>query len=152
MPAQPDDRIVHLDDHRGVVDGARFEITCANPRCDVRFTPVNGPGRKQTYHSTDCRKTALRDRRRLESQLAVLNQQAGLVRAQLAAYNVSDDTTADGAHADLTEPSNEEWAIARDAVAAVGGMSRFLVNNDGEFAADLLDLYRAVEPVVRRRR
>jgi hypothetical protein len=44
--------------------------------------------------------------------------------------------------------SAEQRRAAAEALAEVRGMSRFLENHQGEFAADLLKLYRAVAPLV----
>jgi hypothetical protein len=72
-------------------------------------------------------------------------RQAEQLRARAAAYvrtNLEDDETSSPM---LTE---EQRRTAAEAVAEVRGMSRFLENHQGEFAVDLLKLYRAVAPLV----
>jgi hypothetical protein len=46
-------------------------------------------------------------------------------------------------------PTAEELRIAREAIAEVRGMARFLDGHQDEFARDLLNLFRSVEPLAR---
>jgi hypothetical protein len=97
--------------------------------------------------------------RRLQGQLELYRREAGLVEARLAAYaHEPHETPAAGDEIDTidadadadVEVTAEQWAVAREAVARVGGMARFLTAEAGEFAQDLLDLHTAVEPIIRR--
>lgn len=119
--------------------------TCANPRCDVQFQRRSGPGRRKDFHDDDCRRSAERDLRRTLALLEHHERQAEQLRARAAAYvrtNVDDET------ATTERTTAEKRRVAAEAVAEIRGMSRFLENHQGEFAGDLLRLYRAVEPLV----
>ena len=49
----------------------------------------------------------------------------------------------------IGEQDPRSWEdAAREAIAEVRGMSRFLEGHQDEFARDLLALYRAVEPLI----
>jgi hypothetical protein len=67
------------------------------------------------------------------------------MRARLAAYL----RTSGEHHVEGLGPSAAELERAREAVAEVRGMARFLPQHQGEFAEDLLNLFEAVEPLVR---
>lgn len=144
-------KVVSLDDRRGVKDAGSLETLCANPRCDVLFVPGPGPGRRKQYHSDECKKAALRDMRRLQAQLEQYRRAVSLVESRLAAYGPDQSETD---HVDDSDPADtvsaDDWARAREQVARVGGMARFISAESGEFAQDLLDLHAAIEPVVRR--
>lgn len=121
--------------------------TCANPRCDEQFTRALGRGRPKDFHDEDCRRRAERDFRRFNTQLAHHERQAAQLRARTRAYlRTSVDDASGLTHA--TGPTETQLQAARDAVLEVGGMSRFLTSHEGEFAQDLLKLYRAVQPVI----
>lgn len=119
--------------------------TCANPRCDEQFSRTLGPGRPKDFHSEDCRRAAERDLRRVKAQRAHHERQAEQLRARERAYV---RTAVDDSSTDIEGPTDEQLRRAREAVREMAGMSRFLVNHQGEFADDLLKFYRAVQPVL----
>lgn len=121
------------------------QVTCANPRCDAQFQRRPGPGRRKDFHDDDCRRSAERDLRRTLALLEHHERQAEQLRARAAAYVRTNLDEVDGSSQKV---SAEQRRVAAEAVAEVRGMSRFLENHQGEFASDLLQLYRAVEPVV----
>ena len=136
--------VVGLAQHR---DGETQDLqaTCANPRCDEQFQRAVGPGRRKDFHSEECRRDAERDYRRLASFLEHYNRQAEQLRARITAYlrtNADDEIGSFG-------PSAAEVDRAREAIAEVRGMARFLRNHEDEFAQELLRLFEAVEPLVR---
>jgi hypothetical protein len=53
---------------------------------------------------------------------------------------------------DVRGPSAAELERAREAIAEIRGMARFLPKHQGEFSQDLLKLFEAVEPLVRSTR
>lgn len=137
--------VVELPDAGDEVGLASQQFTCANPRCDEQFQRRPGPGRRREFHDEDCRRDAERDLRRTLALLEHHERQVEQLRARAAAYvrtNLEDDETPSPM---LTE---EQRRTAAEAVAEVRGMSRFLENHQGEFAVDLLKLYRAVAPLV----
>jgi len=123
-----------------------LQATCANPRCDEQFLRPVGPGRRKDFHSEECRRDAERDYRRLAGLLEHYERQADQMRARIAAYvrTNSDDVIIDDGGS-----SPVELDRAREAIAEVRGMARFLPKHQGEFAQDLLKLFEAVEPLVR---
>ena len=140
---------------RSVIDLAEREnlglggqqFTCANPRCDEQFVRTSSRGRPRDFHDEDCRRAAERDLRRIQAQLAHHERQAEQLRARAGAYlrtpgADSDTDTSPG-------PTPEQVRLAREAIAEVRGMARFLDGHQDEFARDLLNLFRAVEPLVR---
>jgi hypothetical protein len=121
------------------------QATCANPRCDEQFFRTPGPGRPRDFHSEDCRRSAERDLRKTLGQIEHLQHQAEQLRARASAYirtSVGDDP------GDLG-PTPQELAAAREALAEVRGMSRFLEGHQDPLAEDLLKLYHAVAPLAR---
>lgn len=138
-------RVIELPDQDGIGLGAQ-QFTCANPRCDEQFLRTSTRGRPKDFHSEECRRAAERDLRRIQAQLAHHERQAEQLRARAGAYlrtaGESDPQAA-------AEPTDGQRSAAREAVAEVRGMARFLEGHQGEFAGDLLNLYRAVEPLVR---
>lgn len=105
------------------------------------------PGRVgKDFHDDDCRRSAERDLRRTLALLDHHERQAEQLRARAAAYM---RTNLDEADCQAQTVTAEQRRVADEAVAEARGMSRFLENHQGEFAADLLKLYRAVEPVLR---
>lgn len=136
--------VVDFADRRDDDDIQLLEATCANPRCDEQFRRAVGPGRRKDFHSEDCRRDAEREHRRLESLLSHYERQAEQVRARIGAYL----RTNSGGGIDVG-PSASELTRAREAVAEVRGMARFLPQHQGEFASELLALFEAVEPVLR---
>jgi hypothetical protein len=119
--------------------------TCANPRCDEEFDRLLTPGRPKDFHNEECRRSAERDLRRIRAKLRHHERQAEQLRARAGAYlrtTVEDTDVAEG-------PNDAQWKAARDAVIEVRGMARFLAGHQGEFAKDLLNLFNAVEPVIR---
>lgn len=137
--------VVELPDARDDLGLGNQQFTCANPRCDVQFQRRSGPGRRKDFHDDDCRRSAERDLRRTLALLDHHERQADQLRARAAAYV---RTNLDEADHSPQKVSAEQRRAAAEAVAEVRGMSRFLENHQGEFAADLLKLYRAVEPLV----
>lgn len=122
-----------------------LQATCANPRCDEQFLRIAGPGRRKDFHSEDCRRAAERDYRRLTSRLEHYERQAEQMRARLDAYL---RTNIEEAAAERTGPTTAEISRAREAIAEVRGMAQFLPQHQGKFAEDLLNLFKAVEPLV----
>lgn len=164
MAARRDTTVVDLNARRGAANpatppipgidsGESIEIVCANPRCDERFRPKRGAGKPQRYHSPDCRKSAVRDKKALQSQLSTLEGQVAQMRAQLVAYGDGDiDGDVDGGSTTTESgPSDQEWAQAREAVAAASAVVRYLANDPSPAAQDLVALLKGVEPVIRRR-
>lgn len=122
------------------------QSTCANPRCDEQFFQRPGPGRPKDFHDEACRRESQRDLRRTIALLDHHERQVEQLRARAAAYTRTNLDEGDGSSQSVTA---EQRRAAVDALAEVRGMSRFLENHQGEFAQDLLKLYRAVEPLVR---
>lgn len=138
--------VIELAEREGLGLGGQH-FTCANPRCDEQFMRTASRGRPKDFHSEDCRRAALRDLRRIQAQLAHHERQAEQLRARAGAYLRTPATEAgdDTGHG----PTADELQVAREAIAEVRGMARFLDGHQDEFARDLLDLFRAVEPLVR---
>lgn len=124
------------------------QFTCANPRCDEQFIRTSTRGRPKDFHDEDCRRAAERDLRRIQAQLNHHERQAEQLRARAGAY-LRTTAEADADVAAGTGPTDEELRSAREAIAEVRGMSRFLEGHQDEFARDLINLFRAVEPLVR---
>lgn len=141
--------LVDIADRRDGADVQVLQATCANPRCDEQFLRTVGPGRPKDFHSEECRRNAERDHRRMAGLLEHYERQAEQLRARAGAYI---RTNRDDAPSDVGGPSLAELGRAREAVAEVRGMARFLQNHQGEFAEDLLKLFEAVEPLVRSSR
>lgn len=138
--------VVDLVEHRNDPELLVLEATCANPRCDEQFQRELGPGRRKDFHSEECRRSAEQDRRKLASRLEHYERQAVQMRARLAAYV---RTSSDGeTSAPAARPTADEVQRAREAIAEVRGMTRFLRGHQDEFANDLLKLFDAVEPLV----
>lgn len=138
--------VIEFAEREGLGLGGQH-FTCANPRCDEQFMRTASRGRPKDFHSEDCRRAALRDLRRIQAQLAHHERQAEQLRARAGAYlrtpaTETDDDTGHG-------PTADELRVAREAIAEVRGMARFLDGHQDEFARDLLNLFRAVEPLVR---
>lgn len=138
-------RVIEMPEADSVGLGAQ-QFTCANPRCDEQFLRSSTRGRPRDFHSEDCRRAAERDLRRLQAQLAHHERQAEQLRARAGAYlRTAGDQDP---HGDV-EATDLQRQVARETVAEVRGMARFLEGHQGEFADDLLRLLSAVEPVVR---
>lgn len=135
--------VVDFADRRDDGELQVLEATCANPKCDEQFRRTVGRGRPKDFHSEDCRRNAEREHRRLVSLLNHYERQADQVRARIGAYlrTAGEDAVDVG-------PSVSDLARAREAVAEVRGMARFLPQHQGEFASELLALFEAVEPVL----
>jgi hypothetical protein len=133
--------------HRdGAADLHVLQATCANPRCDEQFMRGVGPGRRKDFHGEDCRRNAERDYRRLAGLLEHYERQAEQIRARVASYV---RTNTDDMIVEVNGPSPAQLERARVAIAEVRGMARFLPKHQSEFAQDLLNLFEAVEPLVR---
>ncbi|NYI47910.1 hypothetical protein BJ993_005056 [Nocardioides aromaticivorans] len=140
-------RVIDLAEREGLGLGGQ-QATCANPRCDEQFIRTSTRGRPKDFHDEDCRRAAERDLRRIQAQLAHHERQAEQLRARAGAYlRTSGETGTDPAGG--AGPTAEEMRVAREAIAEVRGMSRFLDGHQDEFARDLLKLWQAVEPLVR---
>lgn len=138
--------VIDLADREGLALGGQ-QFTCANPRCDEQFIRTASRGRPKDFHSEECRRAAERDLRRIQAQLAHHERQAEQLRARVGSYL---RTPADDAYPDASNgPSAGELQVAREAIAEVRGMARFLDGHQDEFARDLLNLFRAVEPLIR---
>jgi len=136
--------VVDFADRRDDAEAQVLQATCANPRCDEQFLRPVSPGRRKDFHSEECRRNAERDHRRLAGLLEHYNRQADQMRARMSAYlrtNADDAAAPPG-------PTVDEIRCARESVAEVRGMARFLRGHQGEFAQELLRLFGAVEPVV----
>lgn len=137
--------VVGIAERRDDAEAEDLQATCANPRCDEQFIRTAGPGRRRDFHSEDCRRAAERDHRKLASRLEHYERQAEQTRARLGAYlrtNIEQSVT------ERTGPSLAEMERAREAIAEVRGMARFLPQHQSEFAQDLLNLFEAVEPLL----
>jgi hypothetical protein len=138
--------VIDLADREGLGLGGQ-QFTCANPRCDEQFIRTSTRGRPRDFHSEDCRRAAERDLRRIQAQLAHHERQAEQLRARVGAYL---RTSSDEGYSDPSSgPTADEMQAAREAIAEVRGMARFLDGHQDEFARDLLKLYHAVEPLIR---
>lgn len=139
--------VVDLADRRNDSDVLVLQATCANPRCDEQFERELGPGRRKDFHNEECRRRAEQDRRRLMSRLEHYERQAEQMRAAIAAYvRTSSDEGHDAPSA--ARASAADVQRAREAIAEVRGMTRFLRGHQDEFALELLKLFDAVEPLV----
>jgi hypothetical protein len=136
--------VVDFADRRDDGEIQALEATCANPRCDEQFRRAVGPGRPKDFHSEDCRRSAEREHRRLAGLLGHYERQAEQIRARIGAYLRTSGEEALGVC-----PSASELTRAREAIAEVRGMARFLPQHQGEFAPELLELFEAVEPLLR---
>lgn len=137
--------VVGIAERRDDDEREDLQATCANPRCDEQFLRTAGPGRRKDFHSDDCRRAAERDHRKLVSRLDHYERQAEQTRARLGAYlrtNIEQSVT------ERTGPSAAEIERAREAIAEVRGMARFLPQHQSGFAQDLLNLFEAVEPLL----
>ena len=141
--------VVGIAERRDDAEREDLQATCANPRCDEQFLRSVGPGRRKDFHSEDCRRAAERDYRKLASRLEHYERQAEQMRARLGAYLRTNNKDA---VVERTGPSMAEMERAREAIAEVRGMARFLPQHQSEFAQDLLHLFEAVEPLVRSAR
>ena len=111
----------------------------------MQFQRRPGPGRRKEFHDDGCRRDAERDLRRTLALLDHHEHQAEQLRARAAAYV---RTALDDDEASSPAVTVEQRLIAAEAVTEVKGMSRFLEHHQGEFATDLLKLYRAVAPLI----
>ncbi|MDR7254944.1 hypothetical protein J2X46_003946 [Nocardioides sp. BE266] len=140
-------RVIDLAERESLGLGGQ-QATCANPRCDEQFIRTSTRGRPKDFHDEDCRRAAERDLRRIQAQLAHHERQAEQLRARAGAY-LRTSGESDPAEASSAGPTADEIRAAREAIAEVRGMARFLDGHQDEFARDLLKLWRAVEPLVR---
>lgn len=134
--------VVDLPDREQLGLGEQW-LKCANPRCMEQFKRTGSRGQPKRFHSEDCRRSAERDLRRLQSQLEHHEQQAQMMRGLISNY------IKPAASDDASGPTPEEVQAARDVVAEIRGVARFLPGHQGEFAGDLLRLLEAVETLTR---
>lgn len=130
-------------------EGDILTAACANPRCDELIERHTGRGRPRDYHDDACRRAMADDKRRLEARLEHFKEQVAILSERYAPYEkLAGDSEANGL-ADSPRLTTEQVRVAREAVSKVEGALRFLRKHDEEFAADLVELYDAVAPVVR---
>lgn len=122
---------------------------CANPRCDEVIQRRGGRGRPRDYHDDECRRATAEVKRRLESRLEHYKEQVAILSERYAPYEKAPGMGESSGPADATKLTAEQIRIAREAVSKVDGAAPFLRKHDGEFAAQLIELFDAVAPVVR---
>lgn len=130
-------------------EGEILTAACANPRCDELIERHTGRGRPRDYHDDACRRAMAEDKRRLESRLEHFKEQVAILSERYAPYETLTGDGEASASTDSSQLRAEQVRIAREAVSKVEGALRFLRKHDDEFAADLVELYDAVSPVVR---
>lgn len=128
-------------------DGLTAE--CANPRCDEVIYRSGGRGRPRDYHDEACRRATADVKRRLESRLEHYREQVAILSERYAPYEKAPGMGETEGNAGAAELTPEQIRVAREAVAKVEGALRFLRKHDDELAADLVELFDAVAPVVR---
>lgn len=133
----------------GTPDGDILTAECANPRCDEVIQRPTGRGRPRDYHDEACRRATAEVKRRLEARLEHYTEQVAILSERYAAYERAPSEGASSGPTDSTQLTAEQVRIAREAVSKVEGAAPFLRKHDGEFAADLVELFDAVAPVVR---
>lgn len=117
---------------------------CARPMCRKEFRRSTGPGRRQSYCSEICRRTAERERRQTRARLDHFESVVEQLRIDLAAFG---DTATEG---DGAEVSIHVERAAKDAVIRAQGIVEFASDPSNPFAAELVALVTAVAPTVLR--
>ena len=130
-------------------DGDILTAECANPRCDEVIQRRGGRGRPRDYHDDACRRATADVKRRLESRLEHYKEQVAILSERYAAYEKAPGMGETGGSADSSQLTAEQIRVAREAVSKVEGAAPFLRKHDGEFAAELMEFFDAVAPVVR---
>lgn len=133
----------------GTPDGDILTAECANPRCDEVIQRHAGRGRPRDYHDEGCRRATADAKRRLETRLEHYKEQVAILSERYAAYEKAPSGDEVSEPMDSRQLTAEQVRIAREAVSKVEGAAPFLRKHDGEFAADLVELFDAVAPVVR---
>ncbi|NYG59348.1 hypothetical protein BJ980_002271 [Nocardioides daedukensis] len=122
---------------------------CANPRCDEVIHRTGGRGRPRDYHDEDCRRATADVKRRLESRLEHYKEQVAILSERYAAYEKAPGMGETSEQVDAGALTPDQIRAAREAVSKVEGAAPFLRKHDGDFAAQLIELFDAVAPVVR---
>lgn len=130
-------------------DGDTLSAVCANPRCDEIIQRHTGRGRPRDYHNDECRFATTEAKRRIWARLTHYTEQVAILSERYAAYEKAPTDAEANAASNSTQLTAEQVRIAREAVSKVEGALRFLKKNDEEFAAELVELFEAVAPVVR---
>jgi hypothetical protein len=130
----------------GVVEG--LQGTCARPGCSVLFTRTAGVGRPAAFCSETCRRESQTERRRLRRRLAHHEDQAQQLRLLVAAYERS--ASAEGGTADDSEDFLAPDVVRRaeDAVLEMRTMTKFVTEESGQYAAELIRFFEAVAPLI----
>lgn len=132
----------------GTPGGEILTAACANPRCDELIARHTGRGRPRDYHDDACRRAMAEDKRRMESRLEHFKEQVAILSERYSAYEKAPGDGGASGRAD-SQLTAEQVRVAREAVAKVEGGLRFLRKHDDELAAELIELFEAVAPVVR---
>lgn len=130
-------------------DGDILTAECANPRCDEVIQRRGGRGRPRDYHDDACRRATEDVKRRLESRLEHYKEQVAILSERYAPYDKAPGLGETSGSSDSAPLTPEQIRTAREAVSKVEGAAPFLRKHDGEFAAQLMELFDAVAPVVR---
>jgi hypothetical protein len=133
----------------GTPDGDILTAECANPRCDEVIQRPTGRGRPRDYHDEACRRATAEAKRRLEARLEHYKEQVAILTERYAAYERAPSEGENSESSDSTQVTADQVRVAREAVSKVEGAAPFLRKHGGEFAADLVELFDAVAPVVR---
>ena len=128
--------VIQLPDRRPD-PGASQTVLCANPSCSEQFQRPR-MGRPKDFHSDACRRDAERELRTLSALAAHHEDQLDSINARIASYKKTDLGEAGTA-------SPQERQAAREVLAEMRGVARFLENHPSEFAGDLLRLLAAAE-------
>lgn len=133
----------------GTPDGDMLTAECANPRCDAVIQRQAGRGRPREYHDEACRRATADTKRRLETRLEHYKVQVAILSERYGPYEKAPSEGEASGSTDSTQLTAEQVRVAREAVSKVEGLLRFLRKHDDEFAADLVEFFDAVAPVVR---
>ena len=117
---------------------------CARPLCRAEFRRQAGPGRRQSYCSELCRRTAEKQARQTRSRLAHFEGVVEQLRTDVAAFGRSVDDDA----ADEGTTSIQERRRAENAVNRAGGILDFTPDAEEPLVRELRALYDAVAPLV----
>ncbi|GAB7005239.1 hypothetical protein JCM18899A_27120 [Nocardioides sp. AN3] len=136
--------------HGGGVAGADvLQGTCARPGCSTLFTRPSGAGRPASFCSELCRREAQTERRRLRRRLAHHEDQAQQLRLLVAAYERSAADDEDESAAETAEfLAPDVVRAAEDAVLEMRVMTRFITDESGPYAPELVRFYEAVAPLI----